>query len=86
MHCFENMESIVVSNKYILILTGNKHNSVCFDYGNAQIIVDDDRLEELDITPLSSGRIMNTPYIDISIEGRRARVFVDTGAPISVYL
>ena len=61
----------------------NKHNSVCFDYGNARIIVDDDRLEESDITPLPSGRIMNTPYIDISIEGRRARVFVDTGAPIS---
>ena len=61
----------------------NSCHNVLFDYGNAQIIVNDDQWDESNLTPLSSGTKMSIPYIDILIEGKKARVLVDTGAPIS---
>ena len=61
----------------------NKYDNVLFDYRNSQIIVNDDRIDESNMIMLPSGSIMGIPYTDISIEGRNARVFVDTGAPIS---
>ena len=60
-----------------------KFNNVSFDYANSQIMVDDEELENLDVIPLPSGSFMGLTYIDILVEERNARVFVDTGAPIS---
>lgn len=59
----------------------NTCNHIFFDYTNAQITVDDDRRDVSDAIPLPSGSIMGVPYIDIPVENRRARVFLDTGAP-----
>ena len=61
----------------------NTCNHIFFDYTNAQIAVGDDRQDVSGAIPLPSGSIMGVPYIDIPVENRRARVFLDTGAPIS---
>ena len=60
----------------------SKYGSIIFDYPNCQLLIGYD-IDETTQTLLPSGNIMGASYIDLTIEGKNAQLFMDTGAPTS---
>lgn len=59
-----------------------KYENVIFDYQNNQMLFNDNINYDMLIS-LPSGNIMGATYVDLMIEGKIARMFMDTGAPTS---